>query len=286
MLTGQRGSGKSCSMVNLVAWARSEGYDVIYIPGARALTQESSYQKDDASGLWDTPEHAKLFLRLAMAGNAELFATTEVTTTGAAAGGGGGGGDGGKKKTTTTTLAALVKNAEDAFEKEPKAMVEAALVVIEEIKRLASEKKRKVMFAIDEYNALFGPTDMHEVLGARKRGNIAAGSTRLNAALRDANAMTAAGCTYIGATSETIQLSPKVSDALGSAAAPGSEALTPMEVGRMNMDEVLSMVMHYEYAKGGLGAVHRSVDPLQLAMRLKVLTQGNGKEMREMVVLL
>ena len=39
-------------------------------------------------------------------------------------------------------------------------------------------------------------------------------------------------------------------------------------------------------SEGGLGAVHRSVDPHQLAMRLKVLTQGNGKEMREMVMLL
>jgi Rad3-related DNA helicase len=56
ILDGQRGSGKTCSMVNLVAWARAEGYTVIYIPNARRLTQESSYQKDEPSGLWDTPE--------------------------------------------------------------------------------------------------------------------------------------------------------------------------------------------------------------------------------------
>ena len=85
--------------------------------------------------------------------------------------------------------------------------------------------KKKVLFAVDEYNAMFGPTDMHEVLGARKRGNIAAGSTRLLASLRDANAAVAAGCAYVAATSGTIQLSPKLSAALTTAEAPGSEAL-------------------------------------------------------------
>ena len=71
----------------------------------------------------------------------------------------------------------------------------------------------------------------------------------MNAALRDAAAMTGAGCVYVGATSGTIQLSPKLSAQLGTPAAPGSEALTPVTVSRLNTDEVLSMVMHYEYSK-------------------------------------
>ena len=36
---------------------------------------------------------------------------------------------------------------------------------------------------------MFGMTDMHEVLGPRKRGNIEAGKTRLCAALRDASTL-------------------------------------------------------------------------------------------------
>jgi len=54
--------------------AVSKGWLVLYIPNARKLTIESSYQKDEASGLWDTPDHAHLFLELALAGNREHFA--------------------------------------------------------------------------------------------------------------------------------------------------------------------------------------------------------------------
>ena len=64
--------------------------------------------------------------------------------------------------------------------------------------------------------------------------------------------MTGAGCAYVGATSGTIQLSPELSAQLGTPAAPGSEALTPVTVSRLNSDEVLSMVMHYEYSKAGV----------------------------------
>jgi uncharacterized protein (DUF4415 family) len=123
--------------------------------------------------LYRYAEHAELFLQWAKAGNAELFESTKV---------------GG------STLNELVKKAEEAFEKEPKEMVEVALTVVDEFKKMGGEGGgKKVLFAVDEYNAMYGPTDMHEVLGARKRGNIAAGSTRLNAALRDAVAISGAG---------------------------------------------------------------------------------------------
>ena len=95
----------------------------------------------------------------------------------------------------------------------------------------------------------------------------------------------AAGCAYVAATSGTIQLSPKLG-ALTTAEAPGSEALERVEVKRMNTKEIFSMVRHYAHAKGSLEAVHESVDHEQLAMRIRVLTQGNGKEMREMMSVL
>ena len=45
----------------------------------------------------------------------------------------------------------------------------------------------------------------------------------------------------------------------------------------------MCLVRHYDHAKRGLDAVDKSVDHEQLALRLKVLTQGNAKEMREMI---
>jgi|AntAceMinimDraft_1070359.scaffolds.fasta_scaffold16701_1 hypothetical protein len=275
ILSGGRGSGKSCSLVNLAAWARAAGYFVVYVPSGRAFTQESSYFKDQASGLWDTPEHAQLFLQLAMKGNAEFFANTRAT-------------DG-------KSLLDLVKEAEEELESgvEPNTMVDVALTVIAEIKKYASgegnndggdrEDRQQVLFVVDEYNALHGPTDMHFALTAKKRGNIAAGSTRLNAALRDTVSLTAAGCTYVGATSASIQLSPKLDATLGTPDAPSSEALKPMTHHRLNKDEVLSMVMNYEWTMQGMGCAHPSVNPFVMANRIKTITQGNGKEMREVL---
>jgi len=271
LLDGGVGAGKSVALAHIVAWARSEGYVVAYVPSGRALTVDSSYQKDEATGAWDTPEHARAVLEWLRAGCGDALAELP---------------SGSGSETGATTLAETVEVGLAAFEKDPTRTVRAALEVIEGLRAASRDGKRKVLFAVDEYNAMFGPTDMHEVLGARKRGNIAAGSTRLLASLRDANAAVAAGCAYVAATSGTIQLSPKLSAALTSAEAPGSEALERVEVKRMNTKEIFSMVRHYAHAKGSLEAVHESVDHEQLAMRIRVLTQGNGKEMREMMSVL
>ena len=264
LMDGRRGCGKSAALANAVAWARAAGYFVVYVPSAKALTLDSSYQKDEASGKWDTPEHARLFLRWVKLGN-------DAATLAAAA----------SSAPEASSVLAAVDAGLDAFEKEPKRTVEAALAVIEDLKTAAGAGT-PVLFVVDEYAALHGPTDMHEVLGARKRGNIRAGETRLCAALRDAGGITAAGAGYVAATSGTIQLSPKLDAAMGTAEAPGSEVLVRVEAERMRTGEIVAMVRHYDHARGGLDAVDASVDHEQLALRLRVLTQGNGKEMREM----
>ena len=267
LLDGRRGCGKSVALANVVAWARAAGYFVVYVPSAKALTLDSSYQKDEASGKWDTPEHAARLLRWMLAGNEAAMAEMPV--------------EGG------ASLAALAAEAAHSLEKggDPKAVTEAALAALGAV-RDAARGGKKVMFAIDEYNALFGPTDMHEVLGARKRAVIQAGDTRVGLALRDAAAATAAGATFVGATSGTISLSPKLSAALGgepNAFAPETAALVRKEVPRFNSREIVCLVRHYDHARRGLDAVDASVDHEQLALRLKVLTQGNAKEMREMM---
>ena len=267
LLDGRRGCGKSAALANVVAWARAAGYFVVYVPSAKALTLDSSYQKDEASGKWDTPEHAARLLRWMLAGNEAAMAEMPV--------------EGG------ASLAALAAEGVQILEKggDPKAVTEAALAALGAV-RDAARGGKKVMFAIDEYNALFGPTDMHEVLGARKRAVIQAGDTRVGLALRDAAAATAAGATFVGATSGTISLSPKLSAALGgepNAFAPETAALVRKEVPRFNSREIVCLVRHYDHARRGLDAVDASVDHEQLALRLKVLTQGNAKEMREMM---
>jgi len=41
-------------------------------------------------------------------------------------------------------------------------------------------------------------------------------------------------------------------------------------------------VHHYDHAKGGLAALNSTVDHGQLALRLKTMTQGNGREIRDL----
>ena len=276
LLDGRGGCGKSISLANVVAWARAAGYFVVYVPSAKQLTLDSSYQKDEKSGKWDTPEHAAALLRLMLAGNEVAMREMYVKAPNGTS----------KNTSESSSLASLASEAVQMLEKggDPKAVTETALAILGAIRDAARDGTHKVLFAIDEYNALFGPTDMHEVLGARKRGVIQAGDTRVGAALRDAAAATAAGATFVGATSGTISLSSRLSALLGDDASfPETAGLVRFAVPRFTAREIVCLVRHYDHARRGLDAVDASVDHEQLALRLKVLTQGNAKEMREMM---
>ena len=75
-LDGWTGSGKTCAMYGLAAWARSRGWVVMYIPSAYIFVQggryfrradqsesESEEEGPTSSPLWDTPEAAKHVMR-------------------------------------------------------------------------------------------------------------------------------------------------------------------------------------------------------------------------------
>ena len=144
-----------------MSWARATGYLVLYVPSGKAMCTFSNYSKDEASGLWNTPDHAALLIKWLQEGSASALEALGMTQTARDATRGPGRGA-------------------DAGRSTPR------LAIVEAFKSAARDQGKKVLFAVDEYNALFGPSDMHEVLGPRKRGNIPAGSTRVNAALRDA----------------------------------------------------------------------------------------------------
>lgn len=261
LLHGGQGAGKTVSCVNLVARARKAGWHVLYVPSARALTIHSSYHRDDGSGMWDTPDHARLLLKWTQAA---LAVSSEPDPADVDA----------------------VSEGLESSDREANVVVNAALRVIENAKRRARAGS-KVLFVVDEYNSLFGMTDMHEVLGPRKRGNIEAGKTRLCAALRNASDIVRSGAVYVGATSKAVQPTFQLSESLGGERGRGgSEVLEREKCQRFSTNEILGMVQHYEAAKSGLGAVHPSVDGHQLSMRLRVLTQGNGTEIRQLCAML
>ena len=105
--------------------------------------------------------------------------------------------------------------------------------------------------------------------------------------LRNASDIVRSGAVYVGATSKAVQLSFQLSESLGGERGRGgSEVLEREKCQRFSTNEILGMVQHYEAAKSGLGAVHPSVDRHQLSMRLRVLTQGNGTEIRQLCAIL
>ena len=135
LLDGEQGAGKTVACVRLVATARKAGWHVLYVPSAQKLTIESSYQRNESTGMWDTPVHARIFLKWT---EAALAVANER--------------DGADVD--------AVREGLDSIDREPKIAVNAALRVIENAKSRA-KSGGKVLFVVDEYNALFGPTDMH-----------------------------------------------------------------------------------------------------------------------------
>jgi len=71
----------------------------------------------------------------------------------------------------------------------------------------------------------------------------------------------------------------------GTSTLEGTESLARFKHPRLDTDEVVALVEHYDHAKG-LDAVCDTVSHAHLARRLKTLTQGNGKEILEMVELM
>ena len=94
--------------------------------------------------MWDTPDHARLLLRWA---RAALEISSEPDAADAEA----------------------VGEGLESSDREPNVVVNAALRVIENAKRRA-QSGGKVLFVVDEYNSMFGMTDMHEVLGPANGG--------------------------------------------------------------------------------------------------------------------
>ena len=119
----------------------------------RALTVDSSYRRMKRRARGDTPEHARAVLEWLRAGCGDALAELPLGIRVRDRGDDARGDD-------EVGLA--------AFEKDPTRTVRAALEVIEVLRAASRDGKKKVLFAaVDEYNAMFGPTDMHEVLGAR-----------------------------------------------------------------------------------------------------------------------
>ena len=288
---GSRGSGKSVALARLVMRARADGWVVAYVPDGLELTRLSYFSKstkEGCDGLWETPDCAmRLLQHIANAANESVLKSVKVKGVTLKDENAPKKSRGKKSKDAADAPEADAKpkaSAEmnlfdyaKAGSTDPEIAVDCALVVLNELRALAKNDDGKVMFVVDQYNALFGPSDMHEVTGPRSRKNIPAKSLRLARAVietvdsacdEDARhvAVTAASHSVGVSKSNTEQSLP---DELG------SSTVVTVETPRFNTDEIATILREYKAA----GIVKAVVDE-QTVAAMKALTNGNPREIQ------
>lgn len=143
-LNGGTGSGKSLTMFFLAAWARSEGWIVLYIPSAKLFLEKGYFVEDISSedtDIYDTPMSAQTVLRNLKANHAKEL--EEITYTDEETG-------------NIHPLMNLVNIGLDLenYIEHPKKVVMAAIRIKEELMKVTHVP---VMIAVDDYNALYFP---------------------------------------------------------------------------------------------------------------------------------
>ena len=245
-LRGYRGSGKSVSLAILVLRERALGSLVVYLPRTSYMVTRTSYQKHgEGEDLWDTPDAARVFLHaVAAKPNEALLGKMKASD--------------GKQ-----TLLEVVKSG---LEKADQYVTQNAIDVVDE---LVKQKDFRVIFAFDEHNALYGPSDMHEVKGPRSRKNIHSDRLRLALKLRSCFP-TANGGRYVACESTTdVGSSNPVFKS-------EDENVFDFEIPKFSVAETYAVLKHYEE----VGKCSRGINK-EVAREFKALTNGKVKEIQE-----
>ena len=277
---GSRGSGKSVALARLVMRAREAGWVVAYLPDCLELTRFSFFSKstkEGCEGMWDTPDCAVRVLKhIANASNEEVLKSVKVhgvmlpqeqSQKGK-----------GKKAQASKTSEADVDLFEYAKAGASNAniAIDCAITVLSELRELAKRGEHKVVFIADQYNTMFGPSDMHEVTGPRSRKNIPVENLRLARAVietiesstdEDAKHVSVtAACESVGISNANTQRSlPDESDS----------AVGTLTIPKFSTDEIDAILREYKR----VGIVTSVVDA-QAVAAMKALTNGNPREIQ------
>jgi hypothetical protein len=299
-IAGWTGAGKSMALYTLAATARAAGKVVMYIPAASLLTQGGRfYRRENAAEngeeetvdhihssstptVWDTPEAARHILTAVMNAHADQLATMPISTNSSA--------------TTFFENKKFKSLAEVATaglaSADPSEIVEAAISVKDGI--LSNSNG---MVVVDEYNALYSHTGYHEPMHQFYRRPLAVDELRLAKSFRilEEDGESGSGSSsykgvavvapsYGGSISPALRVLPNHSisnspkDSGDSAPKKKKKTTTDViRVPRFDLNEVGSFAA-MSVGTGGLVSMPSDVE----LRRALALTNGNGKELREM----
>lgn len=266
LLDGPTGSGKSVALAAAVERARAQGTLALYIPSATSLVYGGFFTKRPGAQLWDTVLSAQHVLKsVADAHGPALRALPRRATSGSASAAGAANG----------SLLDLV-TVGLASDTEGRAAVDAVLSLRDELVAIAEQ--RPVLFAIDDYNSLYGltdygvaVTDTHRRLLTVQELPLAHGMRLLERHLGSATALCA--------NSASRGVSPRVRVPLGHGA---QIAHLP----RYSEVETAHALAWYAQcaASGSADGAGGQVPTQEQARMMRALTNGNGAEVRRLSV--
>jgi len=287
---GSRGTGKSVALARAVMSARARGAVVAYVPDGLELTRLSYFSKSaNNEGMWDTPDCAMRFLKhVANSVNESVLSAIDVpeismkeleaATT--------------KKKATKKTKdkdsesdAGAASNASskvDLFKyatiasTEPSLAIDCAIHVIQALTTLAKTSDTKVFFVIDQYNALYGPSDMFEVTGPRSKKNIPAQNLRFVRALTQAiESSTSPDAKHVSVTAACETIGVSNANTAKSRPDASNSVVAVVDCPKYSIDEVDAILREYKR----VGLLYKNIDE-KIVEGMKALTNGNPRELQ------
>lgn len=244
ILEGYSGSGKSVALYLLVAWARSKGWLVMYIPSAKHMLEGGLYVHDEEEGLWDTPVSARNVLKALQLNHGTRL--EELTAT--------------KQKSSLKDMITYGLKSDTPA----KDVVQTLIDVKNALLEVTDEP---VLIAIDDYNALYAPqaVEYHEAVHTFHRRRLLPTELRLASSCRVLEGAEVSKGLIAVANTYSNSISPK----LRVPCPKGSRFNIP----RYNLSEVTAMAQAY------IG--ERNYDLSEEALkRALFLTNGNAKELR------
>uniref|UniRef100_A0A1D2A603 Small ribosomal subunit protein mS29 n=3 Tax=Auxenochlorella protothecoides TaxID=3075 RepID=A0A1D2A603_AUXPR len=247
-LQGWTGSGKSVALYSLVAWARANDWVALYVPSAFSMVQGGTFNRGE-DGLFDMPQAARYILQSmlqAHAGDLQALRTADGAQSLAELAGAG------VRNTTAADVVAAAIRLKD---------------------ELAGQTQRRVLLAVDDYNALYHRTTYGEAVHPLHRRQLQPDELRLVQGFRLMEQPAPANGLTVTA--------PTCGGRLPAALAVPLPRNSRVSVPRYNLQEVATAAAFY-YDTG----VITDVPTVPIVQRAFALSNGNAKELRHLAAVL